>query len=637
MLDKLFPGRVRSNRGGQEVVKRDLSEDKPLNLVKGVPDLLDLFAPDYFDRSHTTYFKMGKHFIKTLFLTALPREVRIGWLSPFLNHEGDIDVSVHINPYDEREAIDELTRVITKLEAASAFQRGNISMVAELRQAIDDAWGIRDLITNNLSRLFKVSIQANLYSTSLEDLEKEGAILEGRLGGRRIHARFAEGRMDEGFLSVSPLGLNLLDDTYRNLDSFALSTIFPFVTADLTHEGGYPLAINVYTGAPVFYNPYDSSLRNHNMAIYAGSGAGKSTAVKTKIGRAALLGERAVVIDPEGEYRGLAQGLGGIHFLIGPDSSHKLNPFEIAPEYDEKRGQWVIRLIDKYLDLIDLIGTMAGGLTPEESSLVEETVREEYEALGITTDPESLYQRPSVYDVDRGVLSHAKVEKMPPRLSTFYQRLGTKGERAERLVSILTRYLEGGTLGFFDCYSNIKPQDLEQAPVVVFDVSQLEEGLARPLGMHVVLSWIWEKFVKKNPRIKKRVVVDEAWMFVNYAPTMNFLEKMVRRARKRSCGLDVISQDFVKFANHPQAQAIHTNTDTFLFMKQKETDIDALCSTFHLSEGEGQFLMSCGVGEGILRVGTSSVAIRVVNIPLEKRWVYTTPLLEDDEDEGAIA
>ena len=160
------------------------------------------------------------------------------------------------------------------------------------------------------------------------------------------------------------------------------------------------------------------------------------------------------------------------------------------------------------------------------------------------------------------------------------------------------------------------------APIVTFDVSQLEEGMLRPIGMYIALSWTWEKFVKKNVHIKKRIICDEAWMLVNKNMagnefTAQFLENCARRIRKRNGGLLVASQNFIEFADNPQGKAVLTNTVVNIFLKQNSTDIDAVQDTFKLSEGEKQFLLSARRGEMLIRMNEESSVAQAIPFKYE--------------------
>lgn len=605
----------------------ELVSDEFLN---GIPTLHDLLAPGGIDRSNPDVLRAGNMWTRTTVVTGLPAEISIGWTQPFLDHEGNLDLAFHIHPYDDREALNYLTRLITTLKARLRFVSHRTGQAEDLMRAIADAERIRDAVAANQTRLFKLTTVATVYDTDKDRLHEAMDILEGRLAGRRIYTKSLEARQDEGYLSTLPLGLNFCNDIVRNLDSYGLSTIFPFTDADLVHPGGYQLGINLRTAAPIIYNPYDRSLTNHNIVVYAASGAGKSATVKTMIGRSIFTGERTAVLDPEGEYMLAAQALGGVVLPIGPGSPYHLNPFDISPETLEN-GETVIPLAQKVLDLVALIQTMAGIPASQdqakvEESIIENALRQLYKNFGISArDPESIYEQGDALIDNEGNIQYGKRLKRMPQLSDFVEVLKQYAPESNRLVSSLGPYYGDGVLNFFDCQTNI---NIDNQWLVVFDLSYLDNRVGKPVALQVALTWLWDKFCGGDRKIKKRVIVDEAWLLADHEPAMLFLENMVRRSRKRTAGLTVISQDFRKFARHPRGEAIHSNSNTFIFLRAEEVDLDEIQATFKLSDGERQFIATCGKGEGILRVKGRSVPFRVVHTPFERQWVFTTPLKE---------
>ena len=183
-----------------------------------------------------------------------------------------------------------------------------------------------------------------------------------------------------------------------------------------------------------------------------------------------------------------------------------------------------------------------------------------------------------------------------------------------------------GQMAYFDGQSTFDL--LEGAPLINLDISQLEERFARPLAQQILLSWIWEKFVKKNSEdrkkaTQKRVLVDEAWMLLPYPEAVDFLNKMARRARKRNVSLAIISQRFQDFYEKPEAQAVLTSSDTKLFLAQDKSEIQYLKEVFKLSEGEANFLVTCQKGEGLLKVGADTAILKIMPTRKEFEFVET--------------
>ncbi len=144
--------------------------------------------------------------------------------------------------------------------------------------------------------------------------------------------------------------------------------------------------------------------------------------------------------------------------------------------------------------------------------------------------------------------------------------------------------------------------------------------------MYIALSWTWEKFVKKNPHIKKRVVCDEAWMLVAKSMagseySAKFLENAARRIRKRNGGLLVASQHFSEFTSSLQGQAVLKQAVTNIFLKQDGSDLDALQDMFKLSDGEKLFLMQARRGQMLVRLQGESSTVDVIPFEYEKQLI----------------
>ena len=112
-------------------------------------------------------------------------------------------------------------------------------------------------------------------------------------------------------------------------------------------------------------------------------------------------------------------------------------------------------------------------------------------------------------------------------------------------------------------------------------------------------------------------------MLLPYPEAVDFLNTMARRARKRNVSLAVVSQRFQDFYERPEAQAVLTSSDTKLFLAQDKSEIQYLKEVFKLSEGESSFLVTCGKGEGLLKVGPESAILQITPTQKEFEFVET--------------
>ena len=388
------------------------------------------------------------------------------------------------------------------------------------------------------------------------------------------------------------------------------------------------------------------TITNYNMVIFAKSGAGKSVTMKTLVSRSSvLMGIESLALDAEGEYTIVAESLGGINVVISPNSQTIINLFDIEVERvkDEITGKErvVLNIENKVEDVTQALLTMAKGSTRSTEvneltkQIIAESVAEEYASLGITNNPNSLYKTANMGI--RGDNLFQKEKKDMPTIGSWYRRIQAKARDNKNpdyqfhysyLLKVMRQYVRefDGQMAYFDGQSTFDL--LEGAPFINLDISQLEERFARPLAQQILLSWIWEKFVKKNSEdrkkaTQKRVLVDEAWMLLPYPEAVDFLNKMARRARKRNVSLAIISQRFQDFYEKPEAQAVLTSSDTKLFLAQDKSEIQYLKEVFKLSEGEANFLVTCQKGEGLLKVGADTAILKIVPTKKEFEFVET--------------
>ncbi len=442
--------------------------------------------------------------------------------------------------------------------------------------------------------------------------------------------------------------LPLMSDTIKRTHTFdrnSMATVFPFTTSEVGHPTGVPLGFNKQTGVPILFDNFHSSLTNYNMVIFAKSGAGKSVTMKTLISRSAvLMGIQNLALDAEGEYRIVAESLGGINVVLSPNSKTIINLFDVEVENvkDEITGREraVINVENKVEDVTQALLTMAKGSTRSKEvneltkQIIAETIAEEYASYGITNDPESIYESTSI--VQRGNMLEKRKKQMPT-IGSWYKRIQKKAEENKNedynfqysyLLKVMKQYIReyDGQMAYFDGQSTFEL--LDGVPFINLDISQLEERFARPLAQQILLSWIWEKYVKKNSEdrtkaSKKRVIVDEAWMLLPYSEAVDFLNTMARRARKRNVSLAIISQRFQDFYEKPEAQAVLTSSDTKLFLAQDKSEIAYLKEVFKLSEGEAGFLVTCNKGEGLLKVGQETAILKIMPTKKEFEFVET--------------
>jgi len=311
-----------------------------------------------------------------------------------------------------------------------------------------------------------------------------------------------------------------------------------------------------------------------------------------------MIGVEVIILDPENEYKFLADVVGGSFFNISLASPDHINPFDLPIPREDEKLEDVLR--SNVINLVGLMRIMLGGLTPEEDAIMDRALTETYAAKDITpeTDPATWKE---------------KIPLMEDLEVVLEEMVG-----AESLVERLRKFTKGTFAQFFNQPTNIS---LEK-PFMVFGIRDMEDEL-RPIAMFIIMRYIWNVV---RAELKKRIlVVDEAWWLMRTEEGASFLFGICKRARKYWLGVTTITQDVNDFMKSSYGQPIITNSSLQFLMKQSPATIDVVKKTFNLTEEEKYLLLEAEVGEGIFFAGQKHVAIKVVASYIEDQAITTTP------------
>ncbi len=570
---------------------------------EGVVTLRDVIAPSSI-QIESNYLRVGSRYAQTLFVFGYPRTLFTGWLSPIINLDEVIDISLNIVPVESKVVMDNLKKKVGQLEASYSInqEKGRVRDPG-LEAAISDVEELRDKLQVGSERFFRFGLYVTLYGKDLEELELIRKKIESIFGNSLIYTKLATIQMEQGFNSTLPLGTDMLN-IYRNMDTGAISTSFPFTTAELSQEEGIMYGINRHNNGLVLYDRF--SLENANMCVFAKSGAGKSFAVKLECLRYLMLGAEVIIIDPENEYKTLCDAVGGSFLHLSLNSNTRINPFDLPKAVDKEEADNALNA--NIIMLHGLIRLMTGEMAPAEEADLDVALIQTYADKGITSDP----------------LTHTAE---PPLMSDLYNTLLNMGGNGPNLAARLRRYTEGTFSGIFSEKSNIQLDN----PFVVFNIRDLEDEL-RPIGMYIVLNYIWNR-VKMDKR-KRILAVDEAWQLMRYQDSAQFMFSIAKRARKYYLGLTTISQDVEDFLSTRLGRAIVTNSSLQLLLKQSPAAVDIVADTFRLTSEERNRLTQFPVGEGLFFAGLSHVILHILAFPMEAQLITTNPRDLLDKPQG---
>lgn len=559
----------------------------------GVLDLQDVIAPHALKIS-SHELDLGEKIARTFFVISYPRFLTTGWFAPIINMDKVIDISIFVHPMDTNEMLRKFQKKVAEVQSQIST-REEKGMVRDpmLDTAYSDLEQLRDSLQQAQEKIFDVGLYMTIYGATREEVDKTESEIRSILESRLVYIRPALFQQEQGFRSVLPIATDELD-VHTKLNSAPLSSIFPFISFDLTSDRGILYGINRHNSSLILFDRF--SLENYNSVTFAKSGAGKSYTTKLEILRSLMFDTEVIVIDPEREYEYLAETVGGRYFNISLSSEHHINPFDLPIPREDEAPSDVLR--NNIITLVGLFRIMLGGLTPEEDAVIDRAITETYALKDITADA-----------------NFAAVE--PPLLSDFELVLSGM-EGSESLVQRLSKYTKGTWSGFMNRPTNV---DMNKK-LVVFSVRDMEDDL-KPVAMYIITHHIWNT-VRKELR-KRLLIIDEAWWMMRSEDTASFLFSIAKRGRKYFLGISTITQDVSDFLNSPYGVPMITNSSIQMLLRQSPTSVDLVQQTFKLSDEEKYLLLESDVGEGIFFAGLKHVAIKVIASYTEDQIITSDP------------
>ncbi|MFD8493350.1 VirB4 family type IV secretion system protein [Amycolatopsis sp. NPDC059657] len=566
------------------------------------------FTPDSLSVA-PRHLEVGGEFVATFATVGYPREVYPGWLQPLLSHPGRVDVSLHIEPIDPVTAANRLKRQLSKLESGrrQTSEKGRL-LDPMVEAATEDAYDLAARVARGEGKLYRFGLYLTVHATSADALADEVAAVRSLAASLLLDAKPTTYRSVQGWASTLPLGLDLIG-MRRTFDTSALAAAFPFTSPDLPPADpasvaaptGVLYGFNVGSQGLVHWNRFDAD--NYNSVILGRSGAGKSYLVKLETLRSLYRGIEVSIIDPEDEYRRLCEAVGGTYVHLGAQDV-RVNPFDlpISIRPDGRRTAPRDAVTRRALFLHTVIAVLLGTApTSQQRAVLDQAITATYARAGITDDPRT-WSRPA------------------PLLADLAAILAAGDPDAVDLGARLHPYVHGAFSAMFAGPTTTRAE----GHLTVFSLRDLPDEL-KPIGTLLTLDTVWRRVSNPAIRRPRLITVDEAWLLMADPAGAAFLHRMAKASRKHWAGLTIATQDVGDVLRTDLGKAIVANAATQILLRQAPQAIDEIVTTFNLSAGEKQFLISADKGQGLLSTGTQRVAFQSLASPQENALITTDP------------
>ncbi len=505
---------------------------------------------------------------------------RLGWLAPLLTVQAECDITINLEPAPLSEALGRLNRRLRDFSAHRMLEeeRGALGDV-HVDIGVDAATALRERLARNLGRPLRMSVIAAARGRSLDELRARSDTLRLGFASALIGVEVTHFRHLEAALATLPVGAGPRPSS-KLVDSTAAATCVPWVEAGCSDPGGYRLGAAIRSKLPIRVAPFD--VRQHpnpNIAVFAASGHGKSFAIGALVLEAAVAAVNSVIIDPEGEYRGLVKALGGRYLELAPGSDAAVNVFEGAADDPEAAVAAVV----------DLVTVLCG------------------DRLGDV-------ERAVVDSAARDALQRASAERRTPLLEDC---LPTLNAEARPVAMVVRRFCTGGLGALFNRPTSLAV-DSGVCAISLRDMPA-EHVAAATL---IVARWLWE--LVRRDRRRRHIVFDEVGALCVHRPLRELLVQLARRCRKYDASLVVATQNAQDLLSSDEGSVIATNCAVVLLGGHRAAETQRMERAFGLTEAQRSFLETASRGEFLLLAGDRRVAMQV-EVPDLHRAILTGP------------
>jgi len=544
-------------------------------------------APNLFDFSGVSSFKVGENYGASYFMEVRANQLDDSMLSKILEVNGSISVTIHFRALKQEMAIKKVTDTLSSIRMQKAeIQKRNsgagVDMDMLAPDLLENESQAKDLLKDITKRDERMFFTTILITATAPTKRKLNDILENLQGICRQNycpMRSLPFSQEQAFMSSLIVGQNQVK-MERGLTTTPLAAFIPFNTQELMmtgeslYYGTNPLSNNI-----ILINR--SGLQNPNGIVLGVPGSGKSFACKREMVIVLLTtNDTVIVLDPEGEYAPLVRALQGQVIKLSPSTNNRLNPMEINENYagDEDNPHDVIAAVKFKSDfIISMLEVMIGskyGILASERTILDRCVKQVYTPWQNNPVPKNIPTLRDLWDLIRNI----------------------PGEDAENIALAMELYVTG-SMNLFNCRTNV---DISNR-FVCYDVKSLTSNL-KPLGMLIVQDAVWSKVtINRSQQKKTWYFMDEFHLMLKNPETAQYTTEIFKRFRKWGGIPTAITQNAKDLMMNSSVSSIIENSNFLVLLNQAPGDRKVLAEQLNLSPEQLSFVRDSAAGEGLIR------------------------------------
>lgn len=578
----------------------------------------EVIAPDSMEFKSNSG-QIGDYLIKSFYVSTYPTYIKGTILTDFAQIPTNMLVSVYFTPYSQADGIKlikeksvNIKSEVIKAEKDAAKHNiyGNIAVPTTLRDASNEVDDLFGQVTKENEKIYMVTFLFVLFAKTEEEMQ--GFEEQLKLIGNKnlITIRPLNLQQEAGFNSSLPLGNNSIH-VQRLMSTRSVASIIPFDVKEVRQEGGLYYGQNAVSHNMILYNRLSEV--NPNGCILGMPGSGKSFTAKREMINVLLNTEDEVyIIDPEREYKPIADAFNGSIIKLASGSNAYINPFDLNLDNADDSGDPVKIKSDFIETICEIMVGGKYGLSPIEKSIIGRSVINIYEPY-----LQYLKRRGISQDFTR-----------VPTLQEFYNDLCNQPQmEAQNLALSLERYVKG-SIDLFAHRTNIKIDNR----LVVYDIKDIGAGM-KELALQIALDNVWNKMIENFQQGKRTwIYVDEFYLMMQKVSSAAYISQIWKRARKWRGVPTAITQNVEDMLRNEDARTVINNSSFVIMLGQSPINKQQLSQMFNISPNEQKYIASAKPGRGLICINGDDLIPMDDSFPRDTKLYQIMTTNPDDKD-----
>lgn len=544
-----------------------------------------------------------------------PNNVSYGWLSRITNMQNVVSAQV-FEPTSNANLIKDLSRSVSTNRKIYETTRDELTR-QRAERAAEDAQSLMRQIDENGEVIGYMSNFAFVMGHDEEDLRQNRKKYESRVSAIGCRTRTLINQQKEGLSTISPFCVpdeKILRNARRNVPLSTFMGGFPFSSNGFTDETGLPVGLDTGNGLVVVdLWKRGGDRTNSNGVIVGVPGVGKSTAAKLLMMNEFMTGTKILAIDPEKEYKEMAENLGGDVINAG-GGKFKINPLQFqsqAYEADEDSGddEGLSPMALHLNSLVTFFRLYQPSLSDMQVSILKQLLEGLYAEFHITWDTNAAKLKAEDYPIFSDFYEYILNLKQDEN-NSFYRSYRDEMTGIEIAVRELA---QGGDQYIWNGHTTVEAK----SNFVAIDTSTLQDvsEQVKKAQYFNILKWAWE-IMSKDRTEKVMLFCDEAYILCDpqVPQSLVFLRNVAKRARKYSAGLWIITHSIVDFL-HPSVkqygQGVFDAACYKLIMGSDGQNLIEMTNLFNLTEAEQDIIGAKRRKQAIFFAGSRRFAMNV--------------------------